>query len=346
MEKVERILLMMPNWLGDAVMARPLLGLLRDMYPQAELIVLTPKHLKDIYLFQDQADRVVVWDKKYRLKALLLTARMLRKDKIDLAILCPNSFFSALLIACASISYRIGYQKEGRGFLLNKALPFPKDQRQKHQSRHFMALAFPLWTKKEPPKISLSLTVPSLEKQKKKAQLKKNYQWVDQPLMALGISSAYGPAKDWSPERYRYLGLELHKKYNAKILLLGMAKDADKARFVMRGSEHVFINLCGQTDLKEVQILLALCRIFIGNDSGLAHVSAALDVETVVIFGSTLPEFTQPLGSTVNVVYSKLDCSPCFKRTCPLGTMACMKDIRVEQVLKTVAPLMKKVVLS
>ncbi|OED37473.1 lipopolysaccharide heptosyltransferase II [PVC group bacterium (ex Bugula neritina AB1)] len=342
MENIKRILIMMPNWLGDAVMALPLVQLLRETYPSAFLAILTPDHLEKFYTFQPHIDKVIPWKKTKSIKGTFQIVHKLNSLNFDLAVLCPNSFFSALIIAMSRIKRRIGYDKSFRKFLLTDHLPFPKKKKKKHQTRLFIALGLALWDKPEAPKFSNSVTIPEFNKQSIKLSLKRNHNIeAKSGLIGLAIGSAYGPAKNWSVERYRQLGLALYKKYNTRILLLGTQKDHDSAHFMVQHLENVFINLCGQTGLDEVQSLLSLCRVFIGNDSGLAHVAALLNTPSIVIFGSTSPFFSQPLGNSVKIVYSGVDCSPCFKRTCPLGTMECMKSIKVKHIMEKVDTLMK-----
>lgn len=261
LESVNKIIVMMPNWLGDAVMAMPLLGMIKDLYPQAQLTVLTPEHLAGVYAYHKGVDQVLTWPKSSPWKSLLVSTRALRKHKFDLGVLCPNSFYSALFMALSNVRYRLGYIKEGRGFLLNEGKSFPSNHRKKHQSHQFMALLFSLWNKKEFPALDIPLRVPDSDCRTMKSKLKSLHYDGVAPLIALGISSAYGPAKDWSAERYRFLGMALQKRFGAKVLLLGTAKDQDKARFIMRGCEHVFINLAGQTDLKDIRVDLVVDKI-------------------------------------------------------------------------------------
>ena len=161
--------------------------------------------------------------------------------------------------------------------------------------------------------------------------------WGEAGYVGLGISSAFGPAKDWSVERYRLLGESLYQTHGLRSVLFGTEKEQNKANFIQRGLEHVFIDLTGQTTMGEIIALLAECRLYIGNDSGLSHLAGALNIPTIVIFGSTLPKFTRPLGRRVEVLYANLACSPCFQRVCPLGTLQCMRDIRVDDVMHSVA---------
>ena len=101
------------------------------------------------------------------------------------------------------------------------------------------------------------------------------------------------------------------------------------------------INLIGKTNLVEVMKIIALSEGVISNDSGLMHVSASLDKKIIALYGSSSPTYTPPLISKEkrDIIYKNLDCSPCFKRVCPLGHTKCLNDIKVDEVKESVTKL-------
>ena len=140
----------------------------------------------------------------------------------------------------------------------------------------------------------------------------------------------YGPAKRWPTNKWLNLAIDLSKLYN--IIIVGLDTSISHA-FRSLESDKI-INLIGKTDLVEVMEIIASSEGVISNDSGLMHVSASLDKETIALYGSSSPTYTPPLISKEKrvVIYKDLDCSPCFKRVCPLGHTKCLNDIKVDEV--------------
>ena len=123
----------------------------------------------------------------------------------------------------------------------------------------------------------------------------------------------------------------------AEVWILGSGKEAGLGAGIAReaGGTGAY-NLCGQTSLVEAVELLALARAAVSNDSGLMHVSAAVGTHTVAIYGSSTPDFTPPLTRNATIHYRRLDCSPCFERTCPLQHLDCLNGISVDEVFSGV----------
>lgn len=334
MENINKIVVVMPNWLGDAVMALPALRLIAKQYPDARVCVMTTDALAPLYATESYVVDTVSWSRS-KLDVLRIV-KQLKDAEFDMGILMTNSFWSALCLKLGSVKYRVGYAKELRGFLLTHPFKFPRTHRQGHQSVQFLKLLFEFWGLKDIPEISTEILLSAAKQRVGKSLLKAACSPALHGYMAMGIGSAFGPAKDWSAERYRSLGQKLHAEYGVRCLLIGTDKDQEKARFIKRGLDDVFCDLTGQTTLPELMSVLHACRFFVGNDSGLSHVAAALNIVTIVVFGSTNPQFTHPLGRFVEVLYANLECSPCFKRTCPLGTLECMKSIKVDDVMEVV----------
>lgn len=346
MEKIKQtIVVMMPHWLGDAVMALPALRYLKQELPQIELVVFTRNSLKELYQYEPCVDKIVGYKEEWHKNTLLSViqkANLLRKVNAEEIIFMPNSWSSALLGILARIPRRVGYDRNMRRLALTESFPWPKNRKDIHQSYHFLQLIHYLLHGALPAKISAKLKITDQCKQNVQAKFDVLFHQHQGPIVAIGIGSAYGPAKDWSPERYKFLGQRLYREYGAKCVLLGTTKDNQIARMIAHTQPEAFVNLTGKTSLDEAMGILSQSNLFIGNDSGLAHLAAAVGTSTIVIFGSTSPKFTTPLGDDVGILYSELECSPCFQRTCPLGTMKCMRSISVEQAYQTVEQYLKR----
>ncbi len=145
----------------------------------------------------------------------------------------------------------------------------------------------------------------------------------------------YGPAKQWPVEYYKKLAESL-VEHGWQVWLLGSDKDIAASKIISVNSD--IYNLCGKTQLVDTIDLLACAKSVVSNDSGLMHVAAAIGVEVNVIYGSSTPEYTPPLTTDdkKNVFYLGLDCSPCFKRECPLGTVDCLIKILPDDVFSNI----------
>src|SRR5690606_19838824 len=161
----------------------------------------------------------------------------------------------------------------------------------------------------------------------------------DRRAVAFMPGAEYGPAKQWPLEHFAAVARELTARGIA-VWVIGSGKDAEAGEAIARGNEGVR-NLAGKTSLGDAVDLLAMCEAVVTNDSGLLHVAAALEVPLVALFGSSSPGHTPPLAEPERVAirYLALDCSPCFKRTCPLGHLRCLTDITPASVLDALAGL-------
>jgi heptosyltransferase II len=132
----------------------------------------------------------------------------------------------------------------------------------------------------------------------------------DAPLVGVAPGATFGPAKKWFPERFAAVADRLSDAYGVRVLIFGSGADRASAEQVSLHARNGLIDLAGRTNLKEAMTLIARCRLFISNDSGLMHVAAALGVPTVAIFGSTNPITTSPVGDCSIIVRKEVACSP------------------------------------
>jgi len=155
-------------------------------------------------------------------------------------------------------------------------------------------------------------------------------------LLTLCPGAEYGPAKQWPAEYFADVASEKVKQ-GWQVWLFGSKKDqaiGDSVVTAMGQSDGVVQNLAGRTTLEQAVDLMSLATVVVGNDSGLMHVAAALDCDLVAIYGSSDPGFTPPLNQRAQIIDLNLECSPCFKRECPLGHYDCLKKLKPAQVLK------------
>jgi heptosyltransferase-2 len=320
---VPRLLVVAPNWIGDALMAQPLLARLRERLPQARLDVLAPSWVAPVVRRMPEASGVIETafeHGKLRLRERWRLGRTLKALGYDQAIVLPNTWKSALLPFFADIPIRSGYVGESRYGLLNLRY-------QEQREREPMALHYARLAAAPGAEIPLPLPEPQLAVDAQAAQRTRERLGIAGPYAAFCPGAEYGPAKRWPYFR------ELAERMPLPVLLLGSAREREQAAGI-RGR-----NLAGETTLEEVIELLAGAQLVVSNDSGLMHVAAALGRPQVALFGSSSPRHTPPLSAKARVVWLGIDCSPCYARVCPLGHFRCMQELSVERVLGEIAQL-------
>ena len=315
-----RILVVAPNWIGDALMAQPLLARLRDKQPAAQIDVLAPEWVAPVVRRMPEVAEVAVAPFRHgplQLRARWRVGRGLRMRGYDQAIVLPNTWKSALVPFFADIPLRSGYVGESRYGLLN--LLYRKKEKAASMNLHYARLSEPPGTEPAGPLPQPKLGVSTEEIAAVKAKFR-----LSSPYVALCPGAEYGPAKRWP-----YFA-DLSKALYQGKAVLGSAGDAEAAQ----GIEGK--NLVGKTTLDEAIALLAGAALVVSNDSGLMHVAAALGRPQVALFGSSSPEHTPPQSAAARVLWLRLECSPCYARECPLGHFRCMREIGVEKVLQEI----------
>jgi heptosyltransferase-2 len=329
---MERILIVAPAWIGDAILSEPLIALCRDPLETPIVDVLAPAWCAPVYARMRGIGRVIDavtphgrfgWETR---KAL---ARELRGHGYTRAIVLPNSWKSALVPWLARIPRRTGYRGEARYGLLNdirrldpKAVPRLVDR--------FAALAVrPGELVPLPPRPVL---VPN--QTNRAAAVRTLRLRTDRKTAILCPGAEYGPAKRWPPIHFAELAARLMMD-GFQVWLVGSPNDRLAAESVLRAageSSRQIRDLTGHTDLGTAIDVLSLATIVISNDSGLMHAAAAVGVPMVALFGSSSPIYTPPLSSVAQVAKIDIACSPCFQRECPLGHFRCMRDLQPRAV--------------
>jgi heptosyltransferase II len=328
----KNIIVRMPNWLGDVVMAIPVIEDLRHFWPDAKITAMCQSnvspllaenpHLNEIFSFKKPSG----WIHR---KQHLTIIDELKKGHYDLGILLTNSFSSAWKFWRGEVENRIGYRDHYRSFLLNEAVPFPANKDQQHLVITYKELLAPLG-------IPLSDTSPHLylTPQEKKAALDflctRGIDPHTDLIIGINPGAAYGTAKCWPPDRFKSLTLKLLKAHNVRILYFGDQSGAPVVNEICHGLPDQVVNLAGKTSLRELIALIQVCSIFLTNDSGPMHIAAALGTELLALFGSTSDVKTGPYLSG-KVIHKHVECSPCYKRVCPID-FRCMKRIEVDEV--------------
>ncbi len=321
----------MPNWIGDVVMATPVLRVLRESFPKASITAMCLSSLAPLLEKEGSLDGICTFEKKKRFferkKERRRIFQVLSEGKYDVGILLTNSFSSAWWFFKGRIRQRIGYKAPFRTVFLSKALDRKRD---KHQVEEYLDLLQGVslggFNKKRGPE----LFVEKQERDSVKGILYKKGVRKGQILIGMNPSAAYGPAKCWPEENFRKLAEKLLMDPDVFILFFGDSQSRKKIKRIIPGFKERVYNLAGLTSLRELMAFTAEVDLFITNDSGPMHIAAALHVSLIALFGSTDEKKTGPYQKS-GVISKNVACSPCFLRKCPID-FRCMKEITVEQV--------------
>ena len=349
-----RILVVQPNWVGDAVMATPTLRALRDLYPEAHISYLLRRYVKPIYTGMPWADKLITYrtgkTTKKAGKGLFDLARRLRAGKFDLAILLPNSFQSALLCKTANIRRVIGYERDGRGFLITDKL-LPQKERGKFVPtpiiRYYMGLAQYLGSKSRD--LTMELFVTDAEKRQAREILLRSGLDGDidrpaahgaPPLVILNPGAQYGAAKCWLPENFAAVADRLIEQRRATVLISAAPKERRIVDAILRSMRHAPVDLLAKgITLGSLKEIVRRCDLMISNDTGPRHIAAAFGVPVVTIFGPTYPEWTEINFRLERKVSVPVFCGPCQKKICPLDHR-CMTQVTPDLVLQPATELL------
>jgi heptosyltransferase II len=316
------------------VMAQSLFITLKNTCPGCQIDVLAPAWSLSLLERMPEVAKAIAMPLSHGQFGLLDRIRLggkLRAEAYDQAIVLPNSWKSALIPYFAGIPVRTGYIGECRWGLLNDARKLDKSLLTMTVQR-FVALGLPS-SAQLPPEYPIPGLVISGNQQKAVAE--KFNLTRSENILALCPGAEYGAAKRWPASYYAEVA-RLKIEQGWQIWLFGSDKDKAAAEQINSEAFGECIDFTGRTSLAEAVDLMSLVNAVVTNDSGLMHVAAALDKKTIALYGSSDPNFTPPLNPNARVISLNLDCSPCFKRECPLVHTRCLTDIKPEQVINVI----------
>lgn len=308
-------------------MTQPLYRRLHERYPDCQIDVFAPKSAMAV--FERMPEIRAVLENPFGHGALALrerwrVGRELGRQGYEQVIVLPNSLKSAIVAWATGVKQRTGYVGEGRYILLNDLYQLDKTKLPLMVDR-YTALAGDKKVQSTEPRLQIN-------ELSQKAALEAHGLHLHQKIMALCAGAEYGSAKRWLPEHFAELA-QYYARQGWQIWLFGSPKDREIAEQINTLSGSLCVNLCGQTSLAQAIDLLACADGVVCNDSGLMHLAAALGRKVVAVYGSSSPTHTPPLSEMARMATLNLDCSPCFKRECPLGHTACLADLQPEKVI-------------
>jgi lipopolysaccharide heptosyltransferase II len=331
----KQIVVLAPNWLGDAVMALPAIRDVRRHFSTAHLTVAARSSVAKLFRAVPGIDEVLTFN------AMKDEIAQLQSGSFDVAILLPNSFRSAWVVRRAGIRERWGHASDFRGMLLTKAIGRPKGK--VHYGEYYQHLVHELGIETGP--LTPQVSVPSTKIQAGATLLRERGWVAGHALVGIAPGAAFGHAKRWPPERFAALATSLCDESDAACVLLGRDDDRDAGQKVEAAvgaaTSKRLINLIGQTDLLMLMGVLSHCRALVANDSGALHLAAAMGVPVTAIYGPTDERYSLPLASSqtsgerVSAVFEPVFCRPCGLRDCPIDHR-CMKRLPPARVYAVV----------
>ncbi|HEX8922922.1 MAG TPA: lipopolysaccharide heptosyltransferase II, partial [Pyrinomonadaceae bacterium] len=294
--------------------------------------------------------------------------------KFDLALLFQNAFEAALIAAAARVPFRIGYATDGRGALLTHPLAIPEWRSNRHEVFYYLNIVAELEElfyveagashPSRPERLlsnlllhsslgqeeglapaffepQFSLNISDERKAKARELLLSQGMTLDKTLVALCPGSTNSRAKRWPAERYAEVADRFIKEAGANVLLIGSPDELDVSLEVEKHMRQRPFMLTGKTDLAQAVAILSLADVLITNDTGPAHIAAALGRPTLVIFGPTDPRTTRPYPAVAEIMRRPPDCAPCMLRDCPIDHR-CMTAITSDDVFERASMMMKK----
>jgi heptosyltransferase-2 len=329
-----KILVVAPSWIGDTLLAQPLFARLHARHPGLVLDALAPAWTAPVLARMPEIATVDVAPFAHgdlKLGERRRLGKTLAARGYDRAIVLPNTFKSALVPFFARIPVRTGYVGESRVVLLNDvrrldagALPLMAERYAQLGEARDAPVHRPL------PSVHLEFDAENRDRAVAALGLD-----LSRPVAVFCPGAEFGPAKRWPTRHFAALARSLASRGHA-VWLMGSPKDAPVADEIAALSGTAAKNICGAVDLASAIDLMSLAAVVVSNDSGLMHVAAGLRRPLVAIYGSSSPNHTPPLAPA-RVAKIEIECSPCFKRECPLGHLRCLNDLRPERVLEAVA---------
>tara|TARA_B110000858_G_scaffold196515_1_gene255502 strand:+ start:6445 stop:7494 length:1050 start_codon:yes stop_codon:yes gene_type:complete len=337
----ENILVVGPAWVGDMVMAQSLFMCLKEQYPNCRISVLAPNWTLPLLERMPEVEKGISLQMGHgdlQLGKRRTFGKALRAEHFTLAIVLPNSFKSALIPFHADIPKRIAWKGEWRNLLLSDCRRLDTNAFPLMVQR-FAALAFP--ASNDPPE---QIPKPRLQSEPEgvEAALATFSLGLENRILAICPGAEFGDSKQWPAEHFAATcKTKIDEGWH--VWIFGSAKDAEVADaiFAMLSEEQRknCVSLAGRTSLAQAIDLLSVAEAVISNDSGLMHIAAALDKPIVALYGSTSPDFTPPLSNKSKLLFTDIDCRPCFQRECPLEHKKCLWELEPSRAVTAISEL-------
>ncbi|MDP2922273.1 MAG: lipopolysaccharide heptosyltransferase II [Candidatus Omnitrophota bacterium] len=325
---MRRILVVNVNWLGDAILTTPVFRALEEKYPSSYVAVMCVERVKEVFENNPYVDEIIIFDEKSiqnNLGEKLKFAKFLKAKNFDTAFLIHRSFTRAFICMLAGIKIRVGYKRLKNFFVLTNKIIAPAIDIHRQDYYFYLFEKTGIFIKDKMPKVFIN---PRFKDKFRDiiSETQDKYSYI------VGINaSANWLLKRWPTQNFAALCDRLVKELNCAIIFICAAKDRVTSEEIIRQMNEPSYNLCGQTNLKELAALMEVMNLFTSNDSGPAHLAAAVGIPTIALFGPTSSKITSPRGKYVTIIKKDISCKiPCYKLDCKNNI--CMTGITVDEV--------------
>ena len=341
-----KILVLRYRFIGDTILTVPFLRNLRRAEPDAYIAWVVAPGSSDVIQGIPYVDELIYWDPvtihadsrgaHRTLGSKLAFIRDLRSRRFSKTYVLKRSFGSALIGLLSGAKQRIGFNTEGRGFLLTKGIPYRNDQ---HEVQSFLD-------------VLRADDVPVLDDYLEAWLSEDEHEFADRFFLDVGVAEdevvigihpfAANPPRAWHLDNFIELAHRLQERYKVRLLFFGGPRDKEALPAIRAGLKQPPIEAIGSTSIRQTMALLSRCQLLVCNDSGIMHLAASLQVPLVVLFGPQSPVRFGPWGKSCRIVSQKFPCVPCkqkFFTECepsPRGRPACLEAITVDMVLEEI----------
>ena len=327
-----RVLVIAPAWIGDLIISISFLSALSKIKTHSKIDLLVNENLFDVAKSIPYIHNVIISKTRHGKLSLLYRIKLgmsLRRHNYSHCYILSNSLKSSIVPLVAGIKNRVSYLGEFRYGFVN--IIKENLQREEGMANRYLNLIDKRYSEDFRPTINHTV---DLEHVFNKFNLKKRF-------IALCPDAEFGPAKRWPTIKWLELAESIQNDFQVVFIGLDNSMNQD----IMKLNNKNFLNLIGKTSLDEVLKILQQASCVVANDSGLMHIAAALGRPVVGIYGSSSPKYTPPLieESKRMILYKNLECSPCYKRACPLLHLDCLNNIPADNVKDSISKLVKQI---
>lgn len=334
--------IVLPNWVGDVVMATPTLRALRRHFADAQLVGILRPHLVPVLEGTPWLDELFLYQPRAADPALRgwSMLRRLRREQFDTILLLTNSLRTGVMARLSGAPRRVGFARNGRGLLLTERLYHRRAGRRYVPSPvldDYLRLAYQLGCPVESPRLELATSAAD------EAAADRAWQALSLPVggdvVVLNSGGAFGAAKLWPTEYFAELARRIATQLGQSVLVICGPSEREIARQIELGAAHPRVR-----SLADQELSLGLSkacvrrgRLLVTTDSGPRHFGTAFGVPTVTLFGPTHIAWSETHDPRAVHLQHAVPCGPCQQRTCPLKHHRCMRDLSVDVVFDTVA---------
>jgi len=340
-----KLAVFLPNWIGDVVMATPALRGLREHFARAEIVAVGRPYVAEVLAGTNLVDRMIFHDPRGKSieRRGWRFLRQLRQERFDTAVLFPNSIRSGFVAWCSGAKRRLGFARDGRGWLLTDGLT-PKSKQSPHPVLdEYLRLAAHLGCENLNREMVLGVTDAEAANFSRILQ-KLPQEFAQRGYVALNSGGAFGAAKHWPSEHLATLARRIASENAQPVLVLCGPAERDAAREVVARAGHPLV-----TSLADESLSIGLTKAAVKNakllvttDSGPRHFAAPFGVPVVALFGPTHIAWSETYYSRETRLQLAVDCGPCQQRSCPQGHHRCMRDLSPDMVFEQVVRLLPR----